>query len=476
MFVRRPVATDMGEVYREQMRDELALQQILKPNSLVNDLAGYDRRVPSPEAAIGTYASGSSPDQTSRSAVTSQTVKQSGSLLTDNDLRNPIETVGYEEPVNSTIESSSNAFRPRSENNLQSVQTEPAKPLETREFKMQPSNDVPINSELENAMPPPDIATQGTKATIKDVDPTSRKIEGFSPTAPVRPGNLQGAIKQSAKFSVRVEPAPEPELISADEDINSSQPVDPFGADQPTQSRITDSVPVVRLGDNQFAPRVPKKTPTADLAETDSAFQTDSNEFKVGRDAISQDSNAFEQKTAPFAESNGPGTSSRTGNPDTLETVPDKPLLHGEMDDNELRIASAKSRGVWQVGTDESLWHISQLVYEDGRLFRALYEVNKNQILDPNVLNPGTEIRTPPLNELLSRWADFVPEDLRSETISDFVYHTQNGDTLFNVARQKLGQASRFDELLKLNASKLPLDANHLTPLPEGMRLDLPRQ
>ena len=90
------------------------------------------------------------------------------------------------------------------------------------------------------------------------------------------------------------------------------------------------------------------------------------------------------------------------------------------------------------------------------------------------MLPDGLEILTPPLNELVSNWHDSVPVDLRDPQPASDTYITKQGDTLFHVARIRLGQASRFDELLELNRSKLNLDAHHLTELPAGMKLKLP--
>lgn len=140
----------------------------------------------------------------------------------------------------------------------------------------------------------------------------------------------------------------------------------------------------------------------------------------------------------------------------------------------EVRRENAIRRGSYLVSENETLWSVAQVVYEDGRLFRALYEVNRHQIDDPNMLPDGLEILTPPLNELVSNWHDSVPVDLRDPQPASDTYITKQGDTLFHVARIRLGQASRFDELLELNRSKLNLDAHHLTELPAGMKLKLP--
>ena len=153
-----------------------------------------------------------------------------------------------------------------------------------------------------------------------------------------------------------------------------------------------------------------------------------------------------------------------------------KPLsLEDENIRAEKRRALALQHGVYIVSENETLWSIAQTVYEDGRLFRALYELNENQIPNPNVLEPGVEIKTPPLEQLVLNWESSVPVDLRPTQTRSDVYVTQKGDTLFHVARIRLGQASRFNEIMELNRSRLNLDTHHLTELPAGVSLDLPQ-
>ena len=54
-------------------------------------------------------------------------------------------------------------------------------------------------------------------------------------------------------------------------------------------------------------------------------------------------------------------------------------------------------------------------------------------------------------------------------------YRTEDGDTLFEIARQRLGQASRYLEIYELNRFRIPETANHLTPLGGGIELLLPQ-
>ena len=167
------------------------------------------------------------------------------------------------------------------------------------------------------------------------------------------------------------------------------------------------------------------------------------------------------------------------------------------------------------VRAGESFWTIAQLLYDDGRYFRALYKHNELHVTDFDQLIPGTRLETPSVQTLVQRWPELCPTlespvshsdqeknpKLTGATNQDAnpaaipaeptsivaehgwptapseageFYETQTGDTLFGIAAQKLGQASRYLELLRLNESQLPVGVDHLSPLPGNIRLIMP--
>lgn len=151
----------------------------------------------------------------------------------------------------------------------------------------------------------------------------------------------------------------------------------------------------------------------------------------------------------------------------------------------------------YRVQTSDSLWSIALDHYDDGRFFRALHEHNIDRITSADRLEPGTTLVVPEVDELTRRYAKLCPadklsadvgsvDDDRTSTLSKAIYDryeksmdqrfhvTQPGDTLFDVARQRLGQASRYLEIFELNRFRIPQHANHLTPLDPGLRLLLP--
>jgi hypothetical protein len=151
----------------------------------------------------------------------------------------------------------------------------------------------------------------------------------------------------------------------------------------------------------------------------------------------------------------------------------------------------------YQVQATDSLWSIASNHYGDGRFFRALHAHNLGRITSTDQLQPGTAIVIPKIQQLIQRYPDLCPADQLVASVSnaegdlddegpntdyqryekkmDNRFHvTRTGDTLFDVARQRLGQASRYLEIFELNRFRIPQDVNHLTPLNPGLRLLLP--
>lgn len=162
----------------------------------------------------------------------------------------------------------------------------------------------------------------------------------------------------------------------------------------------------------------------------------------------------------------------------------------------EIKTVSFEQPIEYEIKKGDSFWWIAQEHYDNGQLFRALYSHNKSRVPGFEDLIPGTKIEIPSRAELIRLWPIDIPRDVLHEndawrkTPDDLLdklteecerelesrfYETRQGDTLFNIAGQRLNQASRYVELLELNRFRLPAGSDHQTPLPKGLRLVLPK-
>lgn len=141
-----------------------------------------------------------------------------------------------------------------------------------------------------------------------------------------------------------------------------------------------------------------------------------------------------------------------------------------------------KSSQTYKTKPGDTYWSVSVETYEDGRYFRALFRHNQSIHADYN-LTAGLKLKIPAKSELEKLWPNECPTTTEANTSVDnaisvepIAYHvTSKGETLFEIARQKLNQGSRFIELYQLNLNSLGEDAHPDSPLPNGLKLILPK-
>lgn len=132
----------------------------------------------------------------------------------------------------------------------------------------------------------------------------------------------------------------------------------------------------------------------------------------------------------------------------------------------------------------ETLATIAQLVYgpEQGnrrQVVQQLYEANRKELKSPDCIYVGQKLVIPALpqeNQVISA-ATFVP--VRSSATSPVShvdmsqpswYQVKDGDSLWKIANQQLGNGNRYPEIVKLNR-KILGDEDEISV---GMRLRLP--
>lgn len=163
--------------------------------------------------------------------------------------------------------------------------------------------------------------------------------------------------------------------------------------------------------------------------------------------------------------------------PDPKATLPDRVDSSVSQTGDPVKLTVKYHR----VLANESFWTISQQHYGSGEYFRWLYLFNQLRVGDYDGLRAGMEIEIPEL-EPLRDWAlDNSNQEkagvlTASSEISLLAEHlTVAGETLFSIAADRLGQASRYVEIWELNRHQLPPDAQYLSPLPANLRLLLPK-
>ena len=214
------------------------------------------------------------------------------------------------------------------------------------------------------------------------------------------------------------------------------------------------------------------------LTDQDHKMVSDTKSFRPRATALSQDfqpvqgtKSESESDQVPPLVISEPNV--QTNNLSDQATEPESTTTKLKEQPKAQPFAAAGSEGQYQTSSGDSFWSIAQQLYDDGRLFRALFEHNRTRVTGFDSLTEGTKLVTPSSETLRSLYPDLCPRDLADEKSAN-EYRTFEGDTLFNIARQTTGQASRYLEILKLNRDRLPKNINHLSRLPAGLSLQLP--
>lgn len=139
----------------------------------------------------------------------------------------------------------------------------------------------------------------------------------------------------------------------------------------------------------------------------------------------------------------------------------------------------------YTIEPNDNYWRISQKLYGTGAYFKALFEHNRQKFPRADRLRQGDVISAPPIDVLEKTYPDLCPRPQqraaepktmravsnRRPPSSGKVYIVEEGDTLFDIAKYELGQASRWGELYELNRDVLGDQGDRLKP---GMELRLP--
>ncbi len=65
------------------------------------------------------------------------------------------------------------------------------------------------------------------------------------------------------------------------------------------------------------------------------------------------------------------------------------------MDKYALKVEKTEHYGYWVVKPGDSLSKIAEDVYDDGSKYMKIFEANKDQLKDPNMIKPGQKLVLP---------------------------------------------------------------------------------
>ncbi|MEM9941130.1 MAG: LysM peptidoglycan-binding domain-containing protein [Planctomycetota bacterium] len=128
------------------------------------------------------------------------------------------------------------------------------------------------------------------------------------------------------------------------------------------------------------------------------------------------------------------------------------------------------------VAANDTFWSIAQQEYGDGRYFRALYQFNRPTIVNYEDLEMGTTIGIPEVQTLVQLWPDLCPasENAESTEKDRRIYIVKPGESLFGIARDQLGQASRYVEIIQLNPGVIERHQKPGSMLPNDQQIMIP--
>lgn len=136
----------------------------------------------------------------------------------------------------------------------------------------------------------------------------------------------------------------------------------------------------------------------------------------------------------------------------------------------------AAKPGQYTVEPNDNYWTISQKVYGDGSYFKAIYQHNSRQHPKPERLQVGEVLQVPDVATLQKLYPDLCPKPGHAATTSQRmtpasarirpgtkVYVVEEGDTLYRIAKEQLGNPSKFGQIYQLNRDVLR-DIDYLKP------------
>ncbi|MBN1436886.1 MAG: LysM peptidoglycan-binding domain-containing protein [Sedimentisphaerales bacterium] len=132
--------------------------------------------------------------------------------------------------------------------------------------------------------------------------------------------------------------------------------------------------------------------------------------------------------------------------------------------------APSNSGQVYVVREGDSLWRIAQRQLGDGNRHEEILALNRDRISDPGRLRVGQSLRMPAGAAASTTVAQQQPQANTTASVSTRSYTVREGDSLWSIAAQHLGNGERYHEIASLNSDVL----SNENSLRTGLVLRLP--
>jgi nucleoid-associated protein YgaU len=144
---------------------------------------------------------------------------------------------------------------------------------------------------------------------------------------------------------------------------------------------------------------------------------------------------------------------------------------------------STDSARNYAVAASDTYWTIAKEAYGSGAYFKAIYEHNRRRLNNASALRPGMQLTLPDKATLERLYPTLCPRPQRvaaaatarrasaTLTANGREHVVSDGDTLYDVARRRLGNAKRWAEIYELNRDVIGAASDRLEP---GTQLVLP--
>ncbi|MGE5708477.1 MAG: N-acetylmuramoyl-L-alanine amidase, partial [Bacteroidota bacterium] len=165
-----------------------------------------------------------------------------------------------------------------------------------------------------------------------------------------------------------------------------------------------------------------------------------------------------------------PGLMKRIGKPlpDNVpaQTKPETKPAESKPAETKPETKPESSGGNYTIQKNDTLWKIAQEQLGSGTRWKEIYELNKDVIGgDPNRIFPGTQLKLP------GGASASKPAESKPAQSSGGNYTIQRDDTLWKIAKEQLGDGTRWKEVYELNKDVIGGDPNSIRP---GTQIKLP--